>query len=161
MELHKLHVLKLSAGFVCQRHSVAGILPGVGGYAVCFADAASGHDHCFRFQDDKASLLAPVSERPGDAVAIFQQADDGALHEGVKAHGHAAVLKGANHLQAGAVTHMAKTFEGVSAESALQNVAIACTVKKRAPLLQFAHAVWSFLGMKLGHAPVVEQLASA
>src|SRR2546421_12967076 len=106
MELHKLHVLKLSASFVRKGHSIAGVLPGVGGYAVGFADAASGHDYRFRFQDNKASLLAPVSEGAGDAVAIFQQADDGAFHEDIKAHSHAAILKRANHLQASTVTHM-------------------------------------------------------
>jgi len=49
----------------------------------------------------------------------------------------------------------------MAAESALQNVAILGAVEEGAPLLELAHAGGRFLGMKLGHAPVVEELSAA
>ena len=40
-------------------------------------------------------------------------------------------------------------------------LAVLGAIEQRAPLLEFAHAFGGFLGMELGHAPVVEQLAAA
>ena len=54
---------------------------------------------------------------------------------------HAAILQRANHLEAGAVADVAEALERVAAESALQNVAVFGAIEKRAPLLEFAHAV--------------------
>jgi hypothetical protein len=68
--------------------------------------------------------------------------------------------QGADHLQAGAVAYVAQAFEAVSAKRALQDVAIGGTVKQRAPLLQLADSVRRLLGVKLGHAPVVQELAA-
>src|SRR5256885_2113817 len=59
-----------------------------------------------------------------------------------------------------AVANMAKALEGVAAESALQNVALLGAVEEGAPLLEFADAVGRFLGVKLGHAPIVEKFSA-
>ena len=56
---------------------------------------------------------------------------------------------------------MAETFEGVTAESTLQNVSVRGSIEERAPLFQLAHAFRRFLRMNLGHAPVVQKLAAA
>ena len=109
----------------------------------------------------EAALLTPVAECARHAVAILQQPGDGALHVDVDAQLHAAVLQRANHFQAGAVADVAEPFVGVAAESALQNLALLGAVEKRAPLLQFAHAVGRFLGMELRHAPVVQEFSAA
>ena len=85
----------------------------------------------------------------------------GALHVDVDAHLHAAVLQGADHLQAGAVADVAQALESVAAESALQDSAIVGAIEKRAPLLEFAHAVRRFLRVELRHAPVVEEFSAA
>src|SRR5205085_3168075 len=73
---------------------------------------------------------------------------------------HAAILKRSNHLKAGAVSYVTQTFESVSAECALQNSAVLGAVKQRAPLFQFAHALWRFLCVKLRHTPVVQELSA-
>jgi hypothetical protein len=49
----------------------------------------------------------------------------------------------------------------MSAECALQDPAIVCPVKQRAPLLEFAHTIGCFLRMDLRHAPVVQKFAAA
>ena len=49
----------------------------------------------------------------------------------------------------------------MAAESALQNCAAFGAIKKRAPLFEFADALGSFLGVELGHAPVVQQFSAA
>ena len=49
---------------------------------------------------------------------------------------------------------------GVAAERALQDAAVAGAVEDGAPALELADAVGGLLGVELGHAPVVEQLAA-
>jgi hypothetical protein len=49
----------------------------------------------------------------------------------------------------------------VSAERALQNLSVIGAIKQRAPLLEFANALWSFLRMQLRHAPVIEEFSAA
>ena len=69
--------------------------------------------------------------------------------------------KRADHFEAGAVADVAEALVGVAAEGALQNFAVFGAVEKRAPLLEFADAVGSFLGVKLRHAPVVQEFSAA
>ena len=114
-----------------------------------------------RLENDEAALLAPVGESAGDAVAVLEQPRDGALHVHVDALMHAAVLQSADHFEAGAVADMAEPLEGVAAEGALQDVAALGAIEERAPLFELAHAVGRFLGVELGHAPVVEEFAAA
>ena len=115
----------------------------------------------FALNMTKRPALAPVAERAGDAVAVLQQARDRALHVNVEAQLHAAILQRANHFQAGAVADVAEPLVGVAAERALQNVAVFGAIEKRAPLLEFAHAVRRFLRVQLRHAPVVQELSAA
>src|ERR1041385_6002378 len=115
MKLNKLHIEQLSSGVISKRHAVTGVLPGVRRDAIGLANAACSHHNRFRFQHHKAALLAPITERAYNTLAIGKQADDSALHEDVKAHLHAAVLKRADHLQASAVAYMAEPFESMAA----------------------------------------------
>jgi hypothetical protein len=48
----------------------------------------------------------------------------------------------------------------VPAEGPLHDPAISSAIEDGAPLLQLAHAVGCFLGMQLGHARVVELVAT-
>src|SRR5438445_1465330 len=155
MELDEFHVHKLGAGFVSEGHAVAGVLPGVRSDAPGFADAAGGDDDGLGFENDEASGLAPIGKGAGDAATVGEKARDGALHVDVNALLDAAVLQGSNHFEAGAVADVAKALEGVAAEGALENITGLRAVEERAPLFEFADAVGGFLGVKLGHAPVV------
>ena len=112
-------------------------------------------------EDVEAAALAVVAERAGDAVAVLEQRDDGVLHVHVDALVDAVVLQRADHLQAGAVADVGQARIAVAAEVALQDAAVLGAVEHRAPGLELAHAVGRFLGVQLGHAPVVEVLAAA
>ncbi len=48
-----------------------------------------------------------------------------------------------------------------SPTSALENVAGFRAIEERPPLFEFADAIGRFLGVKLGHAPVVQKLSAA
>ena len=160
MELDELHIHQFGAGFVGERHAVAGALPGIGSDGPGFADTAGGDDDGLRFENDEAAVFAPVSESASDAAAVGEEARDGALHVNVEAKLHAAILESANHFETGAVADVAETLVGVAAESTLENGAARSAVEERAPLLEFADAVRRFLGMELGHAPVVQIFAA-
>jgi hypothetical protein len=71
------------------------------------------------------------------------------------------ILQGANHLEAGAVTHMGQTRIAMPAEVALQYPSVVRSVKERAPRLEFADTIWRFFGVKLSHAPVVQILTAS
>src|SRR5947208_4234486 len=157
MKLDEFHVHELGAGFIREGHAVASVFPGVGSDAPGFADATGGDDDGLGFEDDEAAGLAPVGKGTRHATAVDEKAGNGALHVDIDALLDAAVLQRANHFKAGAVSNVAETFEGVATESALQNVAILGAVKEGAPLLEFADAIGRFLGVKLGHAPIVEK----
>ena len=49
----------------------------------------------------------------------------------------------------------------VAAEVPLQDAAVLRPIEHRAPRFELSDAVWSLLGMQLGHAPVVHVLAAA
>ena len=72
-----------------------------------------------------------------------------------------AVLQGADDLQAGAVTDVGEPRETVATEVTLQDAAVRSAVENRAPLLELVDAVGGFLGVQLGHPPVVQHLAAA
>ncbi len=86
---------------------------------------------------------------------------DGALHVDVDALVDAVILQRADHLEAGAVADVREARIAMAAEIALQDAAVLGAIEQRAPGFQFAHAVRRFLGVQLGHAPVVEVLAAA
>jgi hypothetical protein len=98
MKLHEFRVHQISTGIVGERHAVAGIFPGIRSNPPGFANPAGCQHDRFRPEHHKPARLAPVSKGAGDAVAIFQQARDRALHVDGKAHRHATILQGADHL---------------------------------------------------------------
>src|SRR6266850_2095909 len=71
---------------------------------------------------------------------------------------NAAILKGAYHLETGAITNMTKTLESMTAKSSLQNLSVAGSIEHRSPLFQLANSVWGLLRMNVGHPPVVQKL---
>ena len=73
----------------------------------------------------------------------------------------AVVLQCADHFEAGAIADVREARIFVAAEISLQNAAVLCAIEHRAPRFQFAHAIGRFLGVQLGHAPLVYVLAAA
>ena len=129
--------MQLGAGVVGERVAVAGVLPAVAGDLVRLADAAGRQHDRLGLEDDEAAALAVVGERAGDAVAVLEQADDGAFHVDVDALVDAVILQGADHLQAGAVADVGQARILVAAEVALQDAAVrACgrTPRPRLPV---------------------------
>ncbi len=160
MELKKLHVDQLRSCFVGERMSVAGVFPRIRCHLPRFAVAAGREHDGFGAEDDEASGLAPVGEGAADAVAVFEQPDDCALHEDVNALMDAAILQRPDHFQPGAVADVRQSFPRVAAERALQNPSVGCAIENGAPPLQLANAVGRFLRVELRHAPVIEELAA-
>src|SRR5260370_15731246 len=124
MKLDEFDVHEVGADLVLKGDAVDSVFPGVGSDAPGFANPARGDNDGLGFEDDEAAGLAPIGEGTRHAAAIGEKACDGAIHVHVDALLDAAVLKSANHLEAGAVTNVAEAFEGMAAESALQNIAI-------------------------------------
>ena len=71
------------------------------------------------------------------------------------------ILQRANHLEAGAIADVRQPRIAMPAEIPLQNPAIRRAVEHRAPFLELAHPSGRFLGVDLGHPPVVQELAAA
>ena len=161
MELHKLHVHQLGARFISHRHAVAGVFPGIRSDGPGFADAAGRDDHGLGLEHDEPAVFAPIGERAGDAIPVFEQARDRAFHVDVEAHLNAAILERSNHLEARSVAYMTQPLVSMPAKSALEDLAFVGAIEKSAPLLEFTDAVGSFLRVELSHAPVVEHFAAA
>ena len=161
VKLDELHVLQFGASVVSERMAVAGVLPAIAGDLVRFADAAGCKHDRLRLKDDESASFARIGQRPGDSIAVLEETDDSVLHEDVDALVDAVILQGANHFEAGAIADVGQTGITMAAEVALQDSAIGRAIENRAPGFEFAHAVGSFLGVKLGHAPVVDVLAAA
>ncbi len=66
-----------------------------------------------------------------------------------------------DHFKAGAIAYVTEPAEAVPAEGTLQDLPVLGAIKQCSPLFQFPHALRSFLGVELRHAPVVEQLTAA
>jgi hypothetical protein len=156
VELDEFHVAEFGPGFVGQVVAVAGVLPRVAGNFVGFANAAGGQHNGFGLEQHQLAGLAVVAQGPlHHAVAVFKQVGDGELHKDVDARMHAFVLQGANHLEAGAVAHMAQTAVGVATKRTLADFALGGAVKHGTPEFELANAVGGFGGVDFGHAPVV------
>ena len=107
------------------------------------------------------AAFAVVAEGARDAVAVLQQRRDRVFHVDLDALVDAVVLQGADHLQTGAIADVGQARIAVAAEVALQDLAVLGAVEHRAPGFQLAHAARGFLGVQLGHAPVVDVLPAA
>ena len=161
MELDELHVLQRRAGLVGEGVAVAGVLPAVAGDAERAAQAARREDDRLRAEHLEAAALAVVGQRARHAAVVGEQRDDRVLHVHVEAAVDAVVLERPDHLEAGAVADVRQPRVPVAAEVALQDAAVGRPVEDRAPRLELAHALGRFLGVQLGHAPVVQVLAAA
>src|SRR5258708_9994133 len=104
--------------------TVAGILPAIAGDFVGAPNAAGCEHHGLGPEELEAAALAVVTKGAGDAVAILQQGEDGALHVKVDALVNAVVLQGADHLESGAIADVGQARVLVAAEVALQNLAV-------------------------------------
>ena len=113
----------------------------------------------------RKSLKRPRSRSypnaPDDAIAVFEQPDDRALHVHVDALMNAVILQRADHLEAGAVADVGQPRIAVAAEVALQDLAVAGPIEHGAPRFELADAVGRLFRVQLRHAPVVHVLAAA
>ncbi len=105
--------------------------------------------------------LAVVGECAGDLVAVFQEPNNRALHVNRNALVNAVILKRADHLEPRAVADVGQSRIFVSAEVALENLAVRGAIEDRAPRFELAHAVGCFARVQFGHAPVVDVLPAA
>jgi hypothetical protein len=141
--------------------AIARVFPRIRSDAISLADAASAQHDGLGFKNDEATGLTPVCKCACNAPTVHQQLRHRAFHINVYAQRHTAILQGANHFQACAITDVHEPFVGVAAKRTLHNVAVGSAVKQCAPLLKFAHAVGGFLRVELGHTPVIQKLAAA
>ena len=125
------------------------------------ADAAGRQHHGLGLEELEAAAFAFVAERAGDAVAVFEQREDGALHVEVDALMDAVILQRADHLESRAIADVREARIAMAAEIALQDAAVLGAVEERAPGFEFAHAVGRFLGVEFGHARIVQILSAA
>src|SRR5688500_15087889 len=162
MELHELHVHQLGAGAVGEGVSVARILPAVARYAERTADATGRQDDGARRKQLEASLLAVVCQGAGDSLTVLEQLDDRDLHVHVDVLlEHGMILQCADHFEPRAVANVCQPWIPMTAEIALQDPAIGGAIEDRAPGFELPDAVRRFLRVQLGHAPVVQVLATA
>ena len=68
------------------------------------------------------------------------------------------MLERADQLQPGPVPDVGKAGVAMSTKVTLQDEAVLGPVEEGTPVLQLVHPVWRFLGMQLGHPPVVHEL---
>ena len=73
----------------------------------------------------------------------------------------AVILQRPDHLEARAIADVREPRILVAAEVALEDPAVVRAVEERAPGLELADAIGRFLGVQLGHPPVVHVLAAA
>jgi hypothetical protein len=161
MKLNELHVDQFRPGVIRERMTVAGIFPTVAGDLVGAADAAGGEHDGLCFENLEASALALVGQNSGHPLAVLEQRDHRVFHVHVDALVNAVILQRANEFQAGAIADVRQARVLVPAEIALKDTAIRRAVEHRPPGLQFTHAGGGFLGVQLGHAPVIHVLAAA
>ena len=122
----------------------------------------------------KLPRFAPVAERPGDAVTVFDQVGDGALVEHLDPglvvtelglvlllQRDDLLLQCADDLKAGAVADVRQPRVGVPAEVALADPPVLGPVEQRPIGFQLPHPVGRFEGMQFGHPPVVQELPTA
>ena len=161
MELHELHVDQVGAGPHGERVTVARVFPGIRRDLPRLADAAGGQHDRLGLEHDHLAALAPVADGAYHTIAVLQQARDGALHVDVDALMDPVVLQRADHLEAGAITHVCQARVAMAAEVALQDSPVLGAIEERAPALELQHALGRLLRVQLRHAPVVQHLAAA
>ena len=161
MELDELHVHQLGAGKIGEGVAVAGAFPAVAGNPVGAADTAGREHRRFGLEDPETSALPVVAERAADAPAVAQERHDGEFHVDVEAKVDPVVLQRPDHLEARPVANMSQSRVFMTTEIALEDAAVGRAIEEGAPRLELADAVRRFLGVELGHPPVVYVLAAA
>jgi hypothetical protein len=174
VELDELHVDERRAGAQGERVAVAGVLPRVARDLERLADAAGREDHGGRLERGEPAVLAEVAEDAGHRLPVLQHVGDGELVEHLQVLLAVAelalvvllqrddlLLHGADQLETGAVADVRQPRVLVPAEVALADLAVLGAVEERAVGLQLPDAVRGLLGVQLGHARVVEELAAA
>src|SRR5262249_10996583 len=156
MELDELHVDQLGPGVVGQGVAIAGVFPAIARDLVCAANPACGQNDGLGPKNHEPAAFPVIGERTCNALAVLEQAQDGAFGVDLDAPMNAVVLECADHLQSGAVADVSQTRVFVTAEIALKNAAVLGAVEDGPPRFQLADAGRSFLGVQLGHAPVVD-----
>ena len=125
------------------------------------SDAAGRQHDGLGREHVEAPALAVVGQHAGSAAVVEHQIDDRVLHVDGDAEVHRVILQRANQLEAGAVADVRQARIAMTAEVALVDAAVRRAIEHRAPGLELAHAIGRFLGVELGHAPVVHVLAAA
>src|SRR5207237_5957532 len=153
MNLDELHVDPFRPRLVGERMAVARIFPAVARDLVSASDSTSGKHDGFCAENFEPAALAFVAESADRALTIFQDRQDGVLHEHVNSLMNTMILERADHLQAGAVADVSEARIFVAAEMSLQDTAVFRPIEDRTPRFQFAHAISRFFVVKLSHAP--------
>src|SRR5690606_32192657 len=132
-----------------ERVAVTRVFPGVAGHAPGLARAARGEDHGPAAHEQEAPRLAEVREDAGDALAVLEQAQGGALHVEADALVHAVILQRADELEARAVAHVREPRVAMPAEVALADQPVLGPIEDGAPLLELADARGRLLRVQL------------
>src|SRR5437868_8369102 len=161
MKLNELHVDQFRAGFIGQRMSVAGVFPTVACDLVSAADAASCEHDCFGAKSSESPAFAFVSKCTDDAIAIFEEGENGMFHVNLDPLMHTMILQRPDHLETGPISDVREPRVFMATKVPLQNTTILCSIENRAPCFEFAHAIGRLLRVQLGHAPLIDVLATA
>src|SRR5262249_32921180 len=138
--------------------AVAGVFPAIAVDLVGPAYATSRQHDGRCAENPEPAALAIVTQRAGHSLAILEQADNSVLHVHLDALVDSVVLQRADHFEASAVADVRQARIAVTAEIPLEYAAVGGAIEESAPRFEFSNACRSFLGMQLGHAPVVEVL---
>ena len=92
-------------------------------------------------------MFTLVSKTADDAVAVFQQRNDGDLHVNFNSLMDAVVLQCSDEFEPSAVPDVCKTRIAVAAKVSLVDAAIRRPVEHRSPALKFADAIRSLFGV--------------
>ncbi len=162
MELDGFHVDQVAPGPKGEGVAVTGGLPRVGGVHPALPDSAGGHHHRLGREHHELTGRASVADQTGNrALGVVEQAEHLDLHEDVDAVGDRLLLECADELEPGPIADVGQSGETMPSEVALEDQSLFGPIEQRPPLFEFADPIGRFLGVELGHAPVVEHLAPA
>ena len=144
-----------------QRALIEKVLVPAGWTYVPGKDLARAEEQVFVEPDLVAALTRLNPAIADDAIAILEQRDHGNFHVDFDALMDAMILKCADQFESGAVADVCEPRIAMTAEVALIDAAVFCTIKHRSPALEFANAIRCLFRVQLRHSPVVHILAAA
>src|SRR5262249_32675857 len=124
-------------GVVGERVAVARVFPTIARDFVGSADTARGKHDSFCSKQQEPASFPFVSKCAGDAISIFEQADQSAFHMHSDALVEAVIRTRADHLEAGPIANVSQSRVFVSPEVALQDLSILSSIEHGAPRFQF------------------------